>query len=297
MRALVETRHRTDQFETAFRKSVDTAGGIEKMLAEGFLQIEYDPSFLAEHVPPILEGLERMTKSDDRDAFAADIFGYDEVGWKHDSGLYRRNEREQKWFFHCYKETSSRMMDRGAPVRKYGDFFLAMDALNRRALLHAQILSMMYDEYHAALGRTLPYSLRKAFENGYSVTRGLAYLERALGKPDATLHFDRDGWTTHWWASRQGLIALSRLLKKIRILEVEFDRICVFGGKKFGGITEYEYGIGLPHGVVDTARESGATDDRFGIVSFVHPTLTPEEAARILAHEPICEAFEQAHAL
>ena len=297
MHTVVDALPRADLREAAFRKSMDHAGGIEKMLAEGYLQVEYDPGFLAEHVPNILEGLERMIASDDRDAFAADIIGHDEIGWKHDSGLYRRSTREQKWFFHCFQETSSRMLACGAPVRKYAAFFMSMEALNRRALMHAKVLSAMYDEYHAALGRTLPYSLRRAFENGSCVTRGLAYLERAPGRPDATLHFDRSCWTTHWWASRQGLIVLNRMLERLRILEVEFDRICLFPGKKFGGITNYEYGIGLPHGVIDAARESGATDKRFGLVSFAHPTLTHDEAARILAHDPTCDAFERMHAL
>lgn len=284
--------------ETAFRHAVEKAGGIERLLATGFLQISYDPSVLAENVPAIMEGFSRMVCNDaHQELFAADIFGTDEVDWKHDSGLYRRNVREQKWFFHCFRDTLDRMKDRDAPVMDYAAFFMAMENLTRRAMHHAVILSNMYDEYHAAKGRMLPYSLTRSFEHGFCLTRALLYLAREQGKPDATAHFDRDGWTTHWFANRQGLIVRDRAGNKHRIKETEYDSICLFPGKKFGGITDYEYGIGTLHGVIDTARESGAEGDRFGLVSFAHPKLNKAEAARILAKDPECESIESSYVL
>ncbi len=283
--------------ESSVRSALDAQGGIERFLEQGFLQFRYDPSFLAEHVPPITEGMRRMIDGDDRDAFAADVFAYDNVGWKNDSGLYRRNEREQKWFFHCFKETGDRMHARGAPVRKYADFFMALESINRRSLDIAKIVASLLDTYHAEKSLPLPCALLPAFEAGFAVTRCLRYLERDKGKPDAAPHFDRDGITVHWWGSRQGLIVVDRDGTKHRVLETEFDTICIFPGKKFGGLTEYRYGNGTLHGVIDTARESGAEGDRLALVTFVHPALSDEVADLVRARDPLCEAIEKTYVL
>ncbi|MBL8158341.1 hypothetical protein JNK62_02315 [bacterium] len=291
------TLSRSEAHAYDLRETIREAGGVETFLRQGFLQIRYDPSVLAEHTPAIINDVRRMIDGEDRDAFAADIFGRDEVGWQHDSGLYRRSEREQKWFFHCFKETADRMIARAAPVDRYTDLFHAMEDLNRRSLGIATLVGTLLDEYHAANGIQVPYSLEQSFIGGACVTRTLRYLERAVGKPDATAHIDRAGITVHWWGSRQGLVVIDESGTRHRILETEYDTICIFPGKKFGAITKYAYGHGTLHGVVDTARESGATDDRFAVVSFVHPTLTKEEAAQVLAHEQTCAEIEQKYAL
>lgn len=278
--------------ESTIRKSIESAGGIPAFLVNGFLQIEYDPSVLAQKVPVIIDGMTRMIDGEDRDTFAADVFGHDELGWKRDSGLYRRSEREQKWFFHCFKETCDRMRARGAPITEYGDFFMAMDDLNHRGLELARVLAQMFDEYHTAIGRTMP-SLTDAYVNGYCLTRGVRYLKRDKGKADATAHFDRTGITAHWWGSRPGLIVVDAQGAQHRIRETDYENICLFAGKKFGGITNYAYGNGTLHGVVDSARNAGAKSDRFAIISFTHPTLTAEEASRVLAREPLCAEIEK----
>lgn len=283
-------------FEAEFRDVVSQAGGIEHLLEHGYVQIDYNPAFLSERAPIIVEGLARMIKDHALD-FQSDIIGHDEAGWKHDSGLWRRNEREEKWFFHVFAQTRERMQKRGAPVEKYELMFKALEDLNRRALLHAQLLGKMYDEYHESRGIVISHSLARAFDNGYAVSRALRYLMRAIGRPDATTHFDRSGFTTHWWGSRQGLIVIDRSGRKLRIDETAFDRILLFPGKKFGAVTNYHYGPGTLHGVVDTARDSGESSDRYALPTFVHPTLTKREAQHMLAYEDDCKRMEDAAAL
>lgn len=292
MHGLITTSRPLGGREAIIQRAIEEAGGIEEYLSRGFLQIKYDPSVLAESVPFVTDGLRRLIDFD-QEAFAADVFGYDEVGWKHDSGLYRRNVREQKWFFHCFKETCDRMVARGAPVGKYACFFMTMEDLNQRGLEIARIVSRMFDEYHEANGIPMPCLLADHFVNGYCLTRGLRYLKRERGKADATAHFDRGGCTIHWWGSRQGLIVVDKEEQQHRVLETEYDTVCIFPGKKFGGITEHRYGCGTLHGVIDTERDAGSAEDRFALVTFAHPTLTAAQAQRVKEYDATCDEIEK----
>lgn len=75
--------------------------------------------------------------------------------------------------------------------------------------------------------------------------------------------------------------------------ECRWDRIALFPGKKFYGLTHGAFGdLGI-HGVRD-ARGTGRDDDRFALVTFVHATLS-EDAARLIRNRK--PEFDQAEAV
>lgn len=244
----------------------------------GFVELSIEPDFLLMQMPIIKNGMRELTEGSDAPLFSDYVCSIDEMGWEHNSGLTRRTDDEQKWFFHNYECTRHDLRMRGAPVETYANFFNSLGALNARALHIAAMFARMFDDVMPR--KAYADSFEFKVNSGCAVTRVLRYLPRNSEKADAKVHLDRSGITVHWWSSRAGLVVFGQDLQKHRIHETAHDRICVFPGKKFAGVTNGEYGPGAPHGVIDQER-SHSDEDRFAIVTFVHPALSKAEVRTI----------------
>jgi hypothetical protein len=106
------------------------------------------------------------------------------------------------------------------------------------------------------------------------------------------VHIDRNCVTIHWWSSRPGLYVFGPDGRKYSTNETAQDRIAMFPGKKFVGLTDCKYGLGTPHGVVDRMRAE-SLEDRFAIVTFVHSALTKEQARRTKALKLTFDLLEE----
>jgi len=262
----------------------------DHLIESGFYEREIDPRFLAGVIPDIREGLLRMTEGPDTDAFREVELLYDEMGWSHNSGLVRRSDDEQKWFFHHYgPPTHLHLQVSGAPVHRYERFFLALTKVNARAKRLAYDLARELDRRHTCPGG--PLSPR--IEKNHCVTRVLRYLKRDEAKaPDATVHLDRNCITVHWYSSHPGLRIFGPDGQAHTARETAMDRIVFFTGKKFAAATRGEFGLGTPHGVKDDARHARTNDDRLALVSFVHCGLHEHDAAWLKGAKGSMDALE-----
>jgi hypothetical protein len=274
--------------EISIRRELIRSDSVRALQHTGFAQIAFDPSFLVTRIPHITEGIRRMTSCDDQYRFPKRIIFSDEANFDHDSGLIRRDEREQKWFFHLYPQTTQDFRAAKAPVERYEDFFANLSSINDKAFEIATTFAELWDAVH---GTTAP--LLQRLDARCFVTRVLRYLPRERGMPDATVHIDRSCLTIHWWANRAGLYIFGPDKEKRTVLETQHDHVCLFPGMKFAAATKGVFGSGTPHGVVDNDRDRDGVDDRIAVVSFVHCRLTQKEASWLKLHKKAFDAVEQ----
>lgn len=267
---------------------------LDAFLRRGFAELPYDPSHLARHIPVITDGMRRLAGDELAQRLMAErTIRHDEAGWKQEAGYVKRTDEEYKEFFHHQSPPVAWPDD--PHLRAYAEFIDACGEMTR--LAKAVALSFAADLEAAEL---LPddgeIPLSSAIGRSNAVTRILRYppLPAERGNhAEAYAHFDRSCMTIHWWASHEGLVIFDREGRMQRVHERAWDRIAVFPGKKFYGLTGGRFGnLGI-HGVRD-ARGTGRSDDRFALVTFVHATLTEDAVALIHKRKGAFDAAENA---
>jgi len=243
----------------------------DTIATRGFAEIDIDPSILAEHMPIIRDGMRTMTNDASiHEIFAQQILKQDEMGWDQEAGLIYRDDAERKYFFHYQSPPAIWPFPDDATQKRFTPFLESCKALTTQARMYAQLVAFHFErEYGISLSRNVT--------DANAVTRVLRYLPlvgNRAGNADAYAHMDRAFFTIHWWASEEGLVLFDREGASHRIAEKAWDRVAIFPGKKFYGLTGGKYGMSGIHGVRDSRTER--TDDRIAIVTFVHATLTPK---------------------
>lgn len=268
---------------TLFRARPSLRQVAGEILTRGFAEMDVDASILAEHIPAIRRGMRDMTNDASvHPIFAEQVLGVDEMGWKQEAGLIERNDKERKFFFHYQSPHAEWPFPDHTCSKRFAPFLESCGVLTARARAIAHDVAHMLDTQLHTAGRT--YNLAQALHGSRAVTRVLRYLplggDRA-GNADAYAHMDRAFLTIHWWASVEGLLIFDEDGVGYRIAETAWDRVAVFPGKKFFGLTQGTCGMKGIHGVRDSREKRD--EDRFAIVTFVHANLTPEAVTLIHA--------------
>lgn len=267
-----------------------------RILYDNNAQIDIDPKLLMHAMPVISNGIHALIgDAEAREFFRSRILGRDEVGWESDVGLYRRSDREQKWFFHELLEKP--IWDETHPVfLRYREFIETVRLVAQRSkdLVHAIAREM--DEQ---LGLCPEDGLAASIAAGRMMARVLCYLEdQEQEKADATSHFDRSGFTVHAFSTHPGLVLIDNAGNEVRVAETDPSKVAVFVGKKFAGFTGGHYGYGCIHGVRDPRRGvQKQYERRVALVLFAHPKLTERMAAWIRDHKDLFESLEKEHPL
>ena len=254
---------------------------LRSFLERGFIELDFDASLLAPHIPVIQDGMRRLSRDSDAQSLLAEkTIRTDEAGWKQEAGYVKRIDREYKEYFHhqslpvAWPDTPT--------TRRYADFFASCGAMTRMAkdLVMAFVAELESAEF-VPESDDGPISTAVARSN--AVTRILRYPplpEERGNHAEAYAHFDRSFMTVHWWASHEGLAIFDKAGTAHRVAELHWNRVALFPGKKFFGLTQGRFGrLGI-HGVRD-ARGTGRSDDRFALVTFVHAALSEDEARMI----------------
>jgi isopenicillin N synthase-like dioxygenase len=159
----------------------------------------------------------------------------------------KRIDKEYKEFFHHQSLPVAWPDD--PHLRSYAEFIDACGAMTRMAKDVVMTLTSRLEE-----AELLPDDgemlLSTVVARSNAVTRILRYppLPAARGNhAEAFAHFDRSFMTVHWWASHEGLSIFDRVGRAHRVAECRWDRIAVFPGKKFFGLTHGAHGpLGIP---------------------------------------------------
>lgn len=261
--------------ETTVRERPALRSVADSILARGFAEMDIDASILAQHMPVIKNGMRDMTDDTSvHDVFTEQILGQDEMGWNQEAGLIRRDDKERKFFFHYQSPPAEWPFPDEKCIKRFSPFLESSAVLTARARsLVRQVASALDTHPHC----TSRHNLAATLDGARAVTRILRYLPlegERMGNADAYAHLDRAFMTVHWWASVEGLMMFDREGVGHRIAETAWDRIAIFPGKKFFGLTHGMFGMSGIHGVRDSRSER--TDDRIAIVTFVHANLTPK---------------------
>jgi hypothetical protein len=261
----------------------------------GFAELSIDPSILAQFVPTITEGMHRMTEDPEAQAaFPEIIVSTDEMGWPREAGLVRRNDAENKFFFH--HQTPEAEWPDQEKAKEYLHFLDACKALGQEA----QRIVLAVAEALDTIDCKADGKLVDLFADANIVIRVLRYLQlggERKGNADAYAHMDRSGFTVQFWASEIGLKIFDREQNTYRVDETAWDKVALFAGKKFHGVTHGSQGMIGVHGVRDAREGRPATKDRYAIIAFIHPKMSDAAVAELQARMPAIKAFEQSCSL
>jgi isopenicillin N synthase-like dioxygenase len=261
--------------DTAVLERPSLRAVADGILARGFAEMDIDTSILAEHLPVIKRGMREMTDDPSvHDVFAQQILGQDEMGWDQEAGLVLRNDKERKFFFHYQSPPAQWPFPDQECVERFSPFLESCAVLTAKARSIVRDVARELDAHPRLSAHR--YTLARALEGGRTLTRVLRYLPREgerAHNADAYAHLDRSFMTIHWWASAEGLLMFDREGVGHRVAEGAWDRIAIFPGKKFFGLTDGVQGMSGIHGVRDSRTER--TEDRIAVVTFVHADLSP----------------------
>ncbi len=248
----------------------------DAIIAKGFAEMDVEANILAEHIPIITHGMRAMTDDTSvHEVFAQQILGQDEMGWDQEAGLILRDDEERKFFFHYQSPPAEWPFPSQECAERFSPFLESCAILTTKARMLAYDTARKLDA-HPRLSRHR-YNLASTIENARAVTRVLRYLPLEGSRSqnaDAYAHMDRSFMTIHWWASAEGLVMFDRESHSYRVAETAWDRVAIFPGKKYFGLTDGVQGMNGIHGVRDSRTER--TEDRIAIVTFVHANLKPE---------------------
>jgi hypothetical protein len=97
--------------------------------------------------------------------------------------------------------------------------------------------------------------------------------------------------TAHWYGTHPGLLVHGPRGPWKRVDETSYERVALFPGEKFAAATTGMLGTyGTPHAV---RCDDEPKEDRFAIVSFVHPRALPEDCTWLRENKSTIEAYEQ----
>jgi hypothetical protein len=256
------------------------------------------PGFAEIEAPPVLdavwndivEGMRRLVGDSKAHGYClSQVSGVDEVGWDRDIGLYERKDREHKWFFHYEVKAKVALP---AAIPGYELFFKALGQCSEEAVRIATAVAAACDRVLGANNAPLSEQIAR----GFVMTRVLLYKPIPALVQDASDHFDRSGLTIHWCTTNPGLVVYDTDRRRYRVAECETSRVAVFPGKKFPGFYQDANLIRGLHGVADARRDTAEFNEhaapRVSLVSFVHPTLTPDMVRWIRGHAHVFKAIE-----
>ncbi len=256
----------------------------------GFTEISIDPKFLAPRLEDITTGMKVITDTPSLrellDGRKCKLDAYGE-NYRQEVGLYLRKDAEHKYFFHYTPEAFE---DEPLASGALSYFFAALKDLDAEARKMALAISECLDRtFEHAKDKPYRGSLRERFEGGNCVTRVLRYLPLGTSAADAFPHGDRGGWTPHWGASHEGLVVIGPDGKQFRVSELDPSRVALFPGRKYAAITRGKR-QGTLHGV---RYERKVQEDRYCVVSFVHPKPTKRDGAWLQARDAEMKAYER----
>ncbi len=284
-RPLLTTRHRT------LREILADQDAIPTIAKHGFVEIPWDPIWVASLSHIARQEFWRLLESPDRDRFKYDLATesddqglFDRNGEKKDSLTLREaaeksTQYDNKWFFHCYHTTRDVLRKQGAPVEQYSKLFDACNEFNRMAARFALSVADGLDQINrsAPASKRYPGSLVDRFTKARVVTRLLRYKSRAKDAPLGKVHRDRCGLTAHWFSSHPGLKVFEADRTRIAAADNDPKKILLFLGENAWPATRGQFGTGVLHGASNLVHDVSVDQERFVAVTFVHCKLNAQD--------------------
>jgi len=269
------------------------ASFADAIVKNGYAEIPEDPEWLPIRFTIVCEGMVTITEEPQLAALfpwrtlARDAYG---DGYEQEVGLVFRHDREHKWVFHYTEDARFEDMVPSDLPDEVPMFLSVLRDLNRAAMENALFIARALDEMNASKG-LYAGSLERRLWGGRAITRVLRYLTAADGESDAYPHTDRGIFTNHWGATHTGLYVYRPDKSRERVNETSDDSIAFFTGRKIGAVTRGALGFGTPHGVRYSRK--GVRDDRYSVVTFVHPKSSADDAAWLHAHAEEIKTLER----
>jgi hypothetical protein len=263
----------------------------ETLLRDGFIEIPMPRRFLELHIGHVLAGMRLITEKADLGklfswrAFTTDEYG---KGYEQEVGLKFKNDDERKWTFQYMSSAYAQGEQLPAELR---DFFRSLHDLELQALEITRSIVREFDSRNTAgTARTYAGGLQARMPGATCVTRILRYPKGTHATKRAKTHIDRSLMTSHWFGTHQGLALYSPDGSWKRVDETSYDSMALFPGEKFAAATKNALGTyGTPHGVW---CDENLQEDRFAVVSFVHPEAIAADCQWLRANKTDIEAYE-----
>lgn len=264
----------------------------ETVLRHGFVEVPMSENWLTDNVNQVLKGMRLITE--DRSlgsqfpwhAHMTDEYG---KGYEQEVGLEHKEDDEKKWKFQYMSDAYGRGEEASSELKS---FFCALHELESEALALALALAEEFDDHNGAKStmRKYPGRLRQKLLHATCVTRILRYPKWMHATQRAKTHIDRSFMTAHWFGTHEGLMLHTPRGTWERINETSCNNTVLFPGEKFAATTRSMLGTyGTPHGVW---CDEALTEDRYAIVSFVHPKADSDDCAWLSQHKHLIKEYE-----
>jgi hypothetical protein len=238
---------------------------FEDITSQGFCAQPVHPDFLGQRLPHILQGMQRITEHPKEQKYfpwqtlPADLYGQDQAI---EYGLRLPEAgKPPKYVFHYVCGIES-LLEGWVPQNQYKPFLWALHGVATWSHKLAIAAAAQFDQNNRGV---YSGSLAERLQQGQVVVRVLRY--KHTQDTCAQTHFDRSLLTLHLHASHPGLVLFGPDNTPHEFPETAHGPVAIFPGAKFIGATGGAYGPLTPHGV----RASEASDDRYALVSFIHP--------------------------
>lgn len=245
---------------------------VEDIASQGFCSQPIHPDFLAERLPCIMDGMKRITENPYRHRhfpwrmLPQDLYGLDQ---EIEYGLRLPEQgKPRKYVFHYVLEIED-LLHGVMPAHEYVKFLWALRGVTLMSYKLATAVAEQFDQKNQG---AFSGSLLERIQKGRVVVRILRYAG-AQYAPRAQTHFDRSAITLHLHASHPGLVLFGADHAPREFPATDSGLVAIFPGAKFIAATKGRYGLLTPHGV----RASTTPDDRYALVSFIHPEARPED--------------------
>jgi hypothetical protein len=289
----------TTQRPESLQSSFLARGADVALIRNGYLKFPIDAAYMKPRFEAIIAGMKRLTDTPDAEkifpwrAHRTDCYG---PGYEQEVGTKFSHDDELKWRF---QHTAGAFVEdlkkrEAAPFRPMLE---ALDDIHDEAFRVGRSIAACLDVSNRRRDGKKKYrgSLRSKLERGICITRVLRYVASGQGivkVMKAKTHFDRDVLTPHWWGTHPGLEVLDADGNWVKAEETSYDSAILFPGEKFSACTDNVFDtFGTAHGIwcEDTPHE-----DRYAIVSFLHPEPNPQEADWLKSNKPLIDARETA---
>lgn len=272
-------------------------GNRKSLRLDGYTDIAVNAIDAAHDYERVRLGMERIT--DDvslHEAFPWRTFELDAYGkmYRQEVGLSPpdASKDDRKFRFQFTPEMVPDVPPDALDVPEVRRMLQALGRIEARACTIAHAALESYDTENTG-GREYRGSLAALLHGGRCITRVLRYRDRTDAAPDAKPHIDRSLLTVHNWSSHPGLRVLTPHGNVRMVRETSPKSVTLFGGEKLFALSRGVLGFGTPHGVRDERRVHGTrSEDRYAIVSFVHPITRLCDANWLLANRYLIEEYE-----
>ncbi|HVU75576.1 MAG TPA: 2OG-Fe(II) oxygenase family protein [Candidatus Paceibacterota bacterium] len=266
----------------------------ETLLRKGFVEIPMQADQLAPLITCVVDGMRLITHNAGaaRPEFVWRAHMIDEYGkgYEQEVGLEYKDDDERKWKFQYMSQAYGCGETGPSELRA---FFRCLSELERLAIEMAYGMAIELDARNGAKStiRKYPGRLDVKMRNATCVTRILRYPPGTHATRRAKTHIDRSFMTAHWFGSHRGLKLYTPSGSWERIDETSHELVALFPGEKFAAATKGMLGTyGTPHGVW---CDEDLKEDRYAIVSFVHPGTFSADCAWLADNKSVIEAYEE----